>query len=131
MTGLLILARPHVSLLDGPRLAWWLTRTAGIRGAIFPVDPDYAQHPVWSPLLRYYGCLVGGHGMVPLDTESPFGLRSLSRTLQRGRTIVLFPQGTGIGQGPDRPDRQGARWLLDRASPEVMTVSMRHEITVA
>lgn len=128
MTGLLILARPHVSLLDGPRLAWWLSRSAGIRGAIFPVDPAYARHPVWSPLLKAYGRVAGGHRMVALDTESPFGLRSLARALQRGRTVVLFPQGTGLQFGPDRPDRPGVRWLLDRARPEIWSVRMEHPV---
>ncbi len=130
MTGLLILARPHVSLLDGPRLAWWLTHNTGVRSATFPVDPAYARHPFWSPLLRAYGHVAGGHRMVALDTETPFGLRSLTRALQRGQTVVLFPQGTGLQKGPYRPDRPGARWLLDQVRPEVLTVTMGHPIFI-
>lgn len=122
MTGFLILARPHASLLDGPRLAWWLTRSAGIRGALFPVDPDYARHPAWSLLLRAYGRMVGDHRMIAMDSENPFGLRTLATALRRGRTVVLFPQGTGIHDGADRPDRPGARWLIERARPRVLTV---------
>ncbi len=124
MTGLLIVARPHVSLLDGPRLAWWLTHRAGIRGAIFPVDPAYARHPVWSPLLRLYGRVTGGHRMIALDTESPFGLRLLARELQRGRAVALFPQGTGIKAGADRPDHPGARWLIRHANPGILSVTV-------
>ena len=130
MTGLLVLARPHVSLLDGPRLAWWLSHRASIRGAIFPVDPAYARHAVWSRLLGLYGRVAGGHRMVALDTESPFGLRSLAKALQHGQTVVLFPQGTGLQFGPDRPDRPGLQWLLDRTYPRIESVRMGHPIFV-
>ncbi len=126
MSGLLILARPHVSLWDGPRIARWLARSAGIRGALFPVDPDYALHPVWAPFLRAYGNLVGGHRMIPLDSESPFGLRTLVRALRQGQTVVLFPQGTGLREGPDRPDRPGAQWLMDQTHPELHNVVLGH-----
>ncbi|MBU2754950.1 1-acyl-sn-glycerol-3-phosphate acyltransferase [Acidithiobacillus sp. CV18-2] len=130
MTGLLILARPHVSLLDGPRLAWWLTRSAGIRGAVFPVDPAYARHPVWSRLLHTYGFMIGGHRMIALDTGSPFGLRSLTKALQHGQTVVLFPQGTGLRNGPARPDQPGVQWLLERVHPRVLPVTMDHRIFI-
>ena len=121
MSGLLILARPHTSLLDGPRLAWWLTNV-GMRGALFPVDPDYARHPVWSRLLRIYGRMAGGHRMIALDSESPFGLRTLARALRGGNAVALFPQGTGLREGPDRPDRPGAQWLIRQIYPEVLAV---------
>ncbi|UTV80078.1 1-acyl-sn-glycerol-3-phosphate acyltransferase [Acidithiobacillus sp. YTS05] len=127
MTGLLVLARPHVSLLDGPRLAWWLAHRRGIRNALFPVDPAYARHPLCAPLLRGYGWLVGGHRMVPLDTDSPFALRHLAQILMAGKTIVLFPQGTGLKEGPDRPDRPGAQWLIERARPQVLTVTISQD----
>ena len=126
MRGLLILARPHVSLLDGPRLAWWLSHSAGIQRALFPVAPAYARHPVWSPLLRAYGRISGSHRMIALDTESPFGLRTLVRALRQGQTVVLFPQGTGLREGPDRPDRPGAQWLMDQIHPELHNVVLGH-----
>lgn len=119
--GLLILARPHTSLWDGPRLAWWLSRSRGIRGAVFPVDPDYARHFLWARMLRGYGRWVGGHRMVPMDSQSPFGLRHLARALRRGQTVVLFPQGVGIADA-DRPDRPGARWLVEHARPRCLPV---------
>lgn len=122
MSGLLILARPHTSLLDGPRLAWWLTHSVGMRGALFPIDPDYARHPVWSRLLRTYGRMAGGHRMIALDSESPFGLRTLARALRGGNAVALFPQGTGLREGPDRPDRPGAQWLIRQTCPDVLAV---------
>ena len=63
---MLILVRPHVSLLDGPAVARFLPK-AGIYQAIFAVDPDYARHPVWSRLLNTYGWLTGGPPGIYLD----------------------------------------------------------------
>lgn len=125
MSALLILARPHTSLWDGPRLAWWITRHLGVRNAIFPIDPDYARHPFWAFVLRAYGWAVGGHTMVPLDTHAPFALRTLLRHLHAGRTVVLFPQGTGLKLGADRPDRPGAQWQIQRSPAQVLSVDLR------
>ncbi len=126
MTGLLILARPHVSLWDGPRLALWLTHGGmHTRNVLFPVDPDYAQHPIWSRLLRAYGRMAGGHRMVALDTNSPFGLRLLAKELRRGNAVALFPQGTGIQDGENRPDKPGAQWLIEKCRPQVVEVWVR------
>ncbi len=106
----LILVRPHTSLLDGPKVAWRLYR-AGVRRAVFPVDPDYARHPVWGRLLSAYGWLIGRQEMVAMDARSPHALRELARRLKVGRTVVLFPQGTGLSD-PLRPDQPGAAWLV-------------------
>ena len=122
---MLILARPHTSLLDGPAVALYL-RKVGIRHAVFAVDPDYARHPVWSRLLNAYGWFAGGHTMRPLDAARPFALRELRRLLDQGRDVVLFPQGTGIGD-PDRPDRPGVAWLLRTAMPETLQIWVDHK----
>jgi 1-acyl-sn-glycerol-3-phosphate acyltransferase len=107
----LILVRPHTSLLDGPVVALHL-RKVGIQ-AVFAVDPDYARHPVWSRLLNAYGLAAGGHTMLPLDTSRPYAVRTIDRLLDQGRDVVIFPQGTGLGD-PDRPDAKGVDWLVER-----------------
>lgn len=121
----LILARPHTSLLDGPAVALYL-RKLGIRRAVFAVDPDYARHPVWSFLLNVYGRLTGGHTMLPLDAYRPFALRELLRLLEQDRDVVIFPQGTGIGD-PDRPDANGVGWLRQRTGAQQVCLHMRHD----
>lgn len=63
--------------------------------------------------------------MLPLDTSRPYALRSLSRLLDQGRDVVLFPQGTGIGD-PDRPDRPGVAWLLERVDCRIMEITLSH-----
>ncbi|MBU2765721.1 1-acyl-sn-glycerol-3-phosphate acyltransferase [Acidithiobacillus ferrivorans] len=122
---MLILVRPHVSLLDGPAVAAWLPRI-GLVQAVFAVDPDYARHPVWSRLLKAYGWLTGGHTMLPLDATRPFAMRELLRILDQGRDVVIFPQGTGIGDSA-RPDAGGCGWLLEKTSRRVMEITLSHE----
>lgn len=108
----LILVRPHTSLLDGPAVALYLRRM-GIKKAVFAVDPGYARHPVWKRLLNAYGWFTGLHMMLPLDTSRPFALRTFDKLLKEGRTVVIFPQGTGIGDA-GRPDAKGVNWLIHR-----------------
>ena len=122
---MLILVRPHVSLLDGPAVARFLPK-AGIYQAVFAVDPDYARHPVWSRLLKVYGWLMGGQTMLPIDATHPFAMRELLRILDQGRDVVIFPQGTGIGDHA-RPDARGCDWLLEKTSRRVMEITLSHE----
>ncbi|EGQ62009.1 phospholipid/glycerol acyltransferase, partial [Acidithiobacillus sp. GGI-221] len=123
------LVRPHVSLLDGPAVARFLPK-AGIYNAIFAVDPDYARHAAWKHLLNAYGRLTGGHTMLPLDATRPFAMRELLRNLQSGRDVVIFPQGTGIGDSA-RPDARGCDWLLEKTSGEARTSRCVMEITLS
>jgi len=123
----LILARPHTSLLDGPAVAFYMLR-CGIRHAVFAVDPDYARHPVWSKILKAIGWITGGHTMLPLDSSRPYAMRTLARLLDEGRDVVIFPQGTGLAD-PDRPDAKGVDWLLNRLKlreGDVKTVTLIH-----
>jgi 1-acyl-sn-glycerol-3-phosphate acyltransferase len=90
------------------------------------VDPDFARHPVYGPLLRAYGKWVGGHTMVPLDTSSPYALRTILKALKAGTPVVIFPQGTGIKDGPDRPDKPGVDWLIKHACGPVMNLTLDH-----
>lgn len=115
---MLILVRPHTSLLDGPKVALQL-RSMGIRGAVFPVDPDYARHPIYGCLLKAYGRLMGGQEMRAMDASKPFALRELARLLKAGRTVVIFPQGTGLAD-PHRPDQPGTAWLMRTTGASVV-----------
>jgi 1-acyl-sn-glycerol-3-phosphate acyltransferase len=126
---MLILASPHTSLLDGPALSLWLGRQ-GFRQVLFAVDPDYARHALWRPLLLAYGWRYD-HRMVAVDSRRPFGLRSLLRAKRDGWHVALFPQGIGISE-PDRPWRPGADWLVRRlcaenAELQVVRVALDHD----
>ena len=125
MSGHLILVRPHASLLDGPVVARYLQIVGGHRGYLFAVDPDYARHRAFRPLLALYGRLTGGHRMVPLDARSPMSMRIILRTLADGGGVVLFPQGTGIGD-PERPDCPGSEWLLRKSRCSVTELRLFH-----
>ncbi|MGE4530570.1 MAG: 1-acyl-sn-glycerol-3-phosphate acyltransferase [Acidithiobacillus sp.] len=120
---MLIIVRPHTSLLDGPAVALWLTRERQLTHCLFAVDPDYARHPVYSFLLKTYGWLVGRHTLAPLDQQRPFALRKMFSVLKKGRHVVIFPQGTGLAD-TDRPDQAGMNWLLRKADKEVSVLSL-------
>ncbi|QQD71975.1 1-acyl-sn-glycerol-3-phosphate acyltransferase [Acidithiobacillus ferrivorans] len=119
---MLILVRPHASILDGPAVALWLARERNMRNALFAVDPGYARHIVKAPLLKMYGWLVGRHRMVAMDGCRPFALRRVLEDLAAGRNVVIFPQGTGLSD-PERPDQPGMGWLL-RKIPSVPVVQL-------
>ncbi|MGE0047765.1 MAG: 1-acyl-sn-glycerol-3-phosphate acyltransferase [Acidithiobacillus sp.] len=125
MPGHLIVVRPHASLLDGPIIARYLQRIGGHSGYLFAVDPDYARHPVWRRLLSWYGKVIGGHRMVPLDQRAPMAVRRLLHELWQGRGVVLFPQGTGISN-PVRPDLPGASWLARKSRCLVTEIRLDH-----
>lgn len=105
-------------------VAWWLARKRGLYHAIFAVDPDFARHRIWAWLLRSYGKWVGGHTMVALDNSAPFALRTLARQLRAGCSVVLFPQGTGLREGAQRPDQPGWQWLARKSCAEVQEFEM-------
>lgn len=123
---MLYLFRPHQSYRDGFAVARWLTKERGVRGALFAVDPDFARHPVWSFLLNGYGRLVGGHTMLALDTRRPYALRRLLRALRMGRPVVIFPQGTGLANGPERDDQAGWRWLVRKSGVSYVEFNIRY-----
>lgn len=125
MPGLLILVRPHTSLLDGLAVARELYRQ-GVGPAVFPVDPDYALHPVWRRLLNVFGKHYGGHEMIPLDAGSFMGLRTLVQILRDDKVVVVFPQGIGVDI-PDRPDAPGARWLAMKSKCRVWNMRLDHQ----
>ncbi|WP_226818764.1 1-acyl-sn-glycerol-3-phosphate acyltransferase [Acidithiobacillus montserratensis] len=126
MPGHLILVRPHTSLLDGPVVARYLQQIGGHYGYLFAVDPDYARHPVYSRLLRWYGRLTGGHRMTALDQRSSIGVRRILRELEGHGRVVLFPQGTGIGDA-NRPDLPGADWLVRKSRCAVSEITLSHD----
>ncbi|MBU2837626.1 1-acyl-sn-glycerol-3-phosphate acyltransferase [Acidithiobacillus thiooxidans] len=125
-TGTLFVVRPHTSYLDGPAVARWLTKSRGIRHAVFAVDPDFARHPFWRMALNVYGRLVGGHRMIALDASRPFGIRTLIATLKAGGIVVIFPQGTGIRSGPKRPDQSGFQWLMAKTNAHLVHCHIWH-----
>jgi 1-acyl-sn-glycerol-3-phosphate acyltransferase len=121
----LILPRPHTSLLDGLAVAWWLTHDRGIKNALFAADPDYARHSLYGPLLRAYGWLVGHHELIPLDSGRPMAMRSIRGALKADRTVVVFPQGTGL-KDADRPDMPGVKWLERKSGDRVVNLFLDH-----
>jgi 1-acyl-sn-glycerol-3-phosphate acyltransferase len=119
----IIAAGPHLSLLDGPWLCAKLPRPA-----VFAVDPDYARHPVWRPVLRTWGRLCGGHTMIPMRPGRASGVRTLLSHLRGGGWVVIFPSGCISESAPDHP---GVDWLAARSGAPVHRVRLRHGLRMS
>ncbi len=114
----IIAAGPHLSLLDGPWLCAKLPRPA-----VFAVDPDYARHPIWRPVLQTWGRLCGGHTMIPMRPGRASGVRTLLSHLRNGGWVVIFPSGCISESALDHP---GVDWLAARSGAHVHRVRLRH-----
>lgn len=118
--GPVIVTANHVSLIDGILIA-----LASPVHMVYAVDTEYSRHSWWAA--RGLAALSGlGLGRVlPLDAESPHGIRSLSRLLQAGGIVMVFPEGRISRDGLAQPEQPGLEWLVRRTGARV--VSLRIE----
>lgn len=103
-----IVCSNHVSLLDGVIVA-----LASPVPLAFAVDTAFSRKSkskvAWSGM-RVLAWL--GYGsVVPIDSSSPFGIRSLCAALRRGESVMLFPEGCISKTGDAGPDQPGIGWL--------------------
>ena len=114
-----IVCANHVSLLDGVIVA-----LASPVPLAFGVDTAFSrQSKVASAGLKVLAWLGFG-SVVPIDSNSPFGIRSLSTALKRGQSIMLFPEGRISETGAAGPDQPGVRWLAAK-HPQVALVRVQ------
>ena len=78
--GLLIVSN-HISYLDAPLLLGFLPRKP-----VFVIDKQVMK--LWWVRIWLGACKV-----YPVDTESPFALKTVIRALQAGEHVVVFPEG--------------------------------------
>jgi 1-acyl-sn-glycerol-3-phosphate acyltransferase len=107
----------HGSYIDGLLLA--MTSPAPMT---FAADPAYAvRHPVTSKALQWLSWLGFGK-VVPVDSQSPYGARTLLMAWQRGEHIMIFPEG-GVRRGASPlPAWPGAQWLIEKTDAPVVLV---------
>lgn len=118
--GKTVVCANHVSLLDG-----LLVALASPAPLAIGVDTDYARrNPFAANGMRFLSWM--GYGwVVPLDSGAPFGLRRLKRDLDRGRAVMLFPEGRISADGLPQPHMPGLSWLIRATGAEPVLVNIR------
>jgi len=109
----------HVSLLDGVIVA-----LASPVPMAFAVDTEFSRQSRWGRVGLAFVAWLGGHYVVPLDSSAPFGMRKLSRMLQSGVNVTVFPEG-GISLTGERGiDRPGVGWLIRQTDARVLALEI-------
>lgn len=118
--GRAIVCANHVSLLDGVIVA-----LASPVPLTFGVDTDFSRHSKAASRGMAFLAWLGFGAVVPIDGSSPFGIRALAKALERGDTVMLFPEGKISESAHPNPDQPGLAWLAKRSGVEVIRIRIR------
>lgn len=115
-----IVCSNHVSLLDGIIVA-----LASPVPLTFGVDTDFSRRSKVASRGMAVLSWLGFGAVVPIDGNSPFGIRSLSRALDRGDSVMLFPEGKISETGHPCAEQPGVAWLVRRSGVKVVRIRIR------
>lgn len=115
--GRAIVCANHVSLVDGIIVA-----LASPTPLIFGVDTDFSRRAVVARSGLAVLAWLGFGAVVPIDGKSPYGLRSLARSLCDGSSVMLFPEGEISLDGTPAEERPGVTWLAERTGADVLWI---------
>jgi acyl-[acyl-carrier-protein]-phospholipid O-acyltransferase / long-chain-fatty-acid--[acyl-carrier-protein] ligase len=108
-----IVALNHVSFLDAPLALSFLGRDP-----VFAVDTGIAQRWWVKPFLRFTRA-------IPLDPTKPMATRSLIHAVQRGETLIIFPEGRLTVTGGLMKIYDGAGLIADKSNVMVVPVRIK------
>jgi 1-acyl-sn-glycerol-3-phosphate acyltransferase len=117
--GRVIVCANHVSLLDGVIIA-----LASPAPLTFGVDTDFSRRSLIASMGMAVLAWMGFGAIVPIDSRSPFGLRSLCKSLEHGSSVMIFPEGRISPTGQLQPEQPGVRWLTRRTGVPVLRVQI-------
>lgn len=101
-----IVCSNHVSLLDGIIVA-----LASPVPLAFGVDTEFSRKSNAAAAGLRVMAWLGFGSVVPIDNTSPFGIRSLSKAMKHGNSVMLFPEGRISEDGQPGPEQPGIQWL--------------------
>ncbi|MCA8355700.1 1-acyl-sn-glycerol-3-phosphate acyltransferase [Burkholderia cepacia] len=119
VNGRAIVCANHVSLLDGVLIAF-----ASPAPLVFAVDPAYARNGRVARWGLKILSQLGFGDVVPLDPNTPYGLRTLRRALERGRGVMVFPEGCISPDGRPQAEQPGVTWLAARTGATIVRLSI-------
>ncbi|HVY58066.1 MAG TPA: acyl-[ACP]--phospholipid O-acyltransferase [Xanthobacteraceae bacterium] len=108
-----IIALNHVSFLDAAVAMSFLDREP-----VFAIDHSIAQRWWVKPFLRVTRAM-------PLDPTKPMATRTLIHTVQRGETLVIFPEGRITVTGSLMKVYDGAGLIADKSDAMIVPVRIK------
>lgn len=117
--GRVVVCANHVSLLDGLVVA-----LASPAPLVFGVDTDFSVRSKTARRGMAALAFLGFGAVVPVDMGSPFGIRALVKALDRGDSIMLFPEGRISELGQVQPHQPGLAWLVARSGAPLLRVQI-------
>jgi 1-acyl-sn-glycerol-3-phosphate acyltransferase len=114
LTGALIVAGNHASLLDPPLIGMCLRR----QGAFMAKDELFST-PIVGPWLRSIGSFPVRRG-----TPDRKAIRRSLEVLEQGRVLVIFPEGTRSTDGRLRNPEPGAAMIALRTGVPVLPAAV-------
>jgi 1-acyl-sn-glycerol-3-phosphate acyltransferase len=112
LTGPVLLAANHASLLDPPLVGATLRRDI-----CYLARENLFRNPLFGAVLRSWN-------VVPVDRDGggAAGLRAIMERLQAGNAVILFPEGTRTMDGALQPARSGIGLLAIKCQAPVVPV---------
>jgi acyl-[acyl-carrier-protein]-phospholipid O-acyltransferase / long-chain-fatty-acid--[acyl-carrier-protein] ligase len=108
-----IVALNHVSFLDAALALSFLGRDP-----VFAIDTGIAQRWWVKPFLRFTRA-------IPLDPTKPMATRTLIHAVQRGETLIIFPEGRLTVTGGLMKIYDGAGLIADKSNVMVVPVRIK------
>jgi acyl-[acyl-carrier-protein]-phospholipid O-acyltransferase/long-chain-fatty-acid--[acyl-carrier-protein] ligase len=115
--GPTIVCSNHVSLIDGVIVA--LTSPIPLT---FGVDTDFSVRTKLTRNGMAALAWLGFGSVVPIDSTSPYGIRALAKALDRGESVMIFPEGRISDNGQPGDDQPGVEWLARRSGARVRRI---------
>jgi len=112
LTGPVLLAANHASLLDPPLVGATLRRDI-----CYLARENLFRNPLFGAVLRSWN-------VVPVDRDGggAAGLRAIMERLQAGNAVIVFPEGTRTQDGALQPARSGIGLLAIKCQAPVVPV---------
>ena len=118
--GRAIVAANHVSLLDGVLIA-----AACPTPLVCAVDTDFSRRSAIARAGLLLLERIGFGVVVPLDMNSPFGMRRIAAELKAGQNVLLFPEGRIGRVGEPVVHCRGLGWLASRTEACLIPLKIR------
>ena len=112
-----LLVPNHVSFIDGLLLIASLDRHVR-----FVVDAQYAEQPLFKPLMKLFGVIpISSYGGLRMVLRA---LREAGAAIDRGDLVCLFPEGQITRTGTMLPFRRGFERIMKGRSAPIMPVHL-------